>query len=518
MRKRSSDLSISPQIWSGRPSRSPSRESRTRATRRTRHPETRDAPAPVVPRPLRPRRRRPTIPKTPENVLGRPTAVAQEAHPREAGGLPGAAGTTRTPPRPAWCSRGCGARPAPPAPPAVASRRRRCRRPSPQCRAAFGRDGGARAPALRAGADGRRRRARVARLERALSSSPPPPTARKPARRALVFTMRGAQRHGAPGTRARRCCVCAAVTRRDGLGQETYLNLLLRNYLHYSEYEQAEKLRSKAQTPASRSNPQQCRHLYYLGRIRAVQLEYSEAKACLTQAHRKAPAAARGFAIELTKWITVVRLLLGEIPERRDLFPSGPGPREGKGASRKARDALAPYAALAQAVRARPGGVQGGGGDARRGVRGDDAPAVARLAATSSASACAGSRSPTSISLADVAASGLATNAGGRRRGGRATATAAWTPLWTIAAAGGRRGADAYATREPRRVHARRVLPHAHNEPCARGTAGGDGEARRAQRQARARAGGGARDAHHGGRRDGRVLKRKRVRLRREDE
>jgi 26S proteasome regulatory subunit N3 len=32
---------------------------------------------------------------------------------------------------------------------------------------------------------------------------------------------------------------------------------------------------------------QQCRHLYYLGRIRAVQLEYSEAKDCLQQAARK---------------------------------------------------------------------------------------------------------------------------------------------------------------------------------------------------------------------------------------
>ena len=167
------------------------------------------------------------------------------------------------------------------------------------------------------------------------------------ARLAFYFAL-AHERHGAPAD-ARATLLRlhrAAVTRRDDLGQETCLNLLLRNYLHYSEYEQAEKLRSKAQTPASRSNPQQCRHLYYLGRIRAVQLQYTEAKACLQQAHRKAPAAARGFAVELTKWITVVRLLLGEIPERRDLFPSGAR------ASRKARDALAPYAALAQAVRA----------------------------------------------------------------------------------------------------------------------------------------------------------------------
>jgi len=147
----------------------------------------------------------------------------------------------------------------------------------------------------------------------------------------------------------------ASVTRRDDVGQEMCLNLLLRNYLHYQEYDQAEKLRSKAQLPASRSNQQQCRHLYYLGRIRAVQLEYTEAKACLQQAHRKAPAAARGFAVELVKWITVVRLLLGEIPEKRDLVPSLSGAGAAGAGGRptaKERAALVPYTDLAQAVRA----------------------------------------------------------------------------------------------------------------------------------------------------------------------
>ncbi|KAK9818845.1 hypothetical protein WJX81_007258 [Elliptochloris bilobata] len=40
-----------------------------------------------------------------------------------------------------------------------------------------------------------------------------------------------------------------AVLRHDEYGQETLLNLLLRNYLHYNLYDQAEKLRSKAQRP-----------------------------------------------------------------------------------------------------------------------------------------------------------------------------------------------------------------------------------------------------------------------------
>lgn len=81
---------------------------------------------------------------------------------------------------------------------------------------------------------------------------------------------------------------CTAVLNHDDFGQEVLLNLLLRNYLHYSLYDQAEKLRAQAQRPeAARSNQQYCRYLFYFGRIRAVQLEYTEAKECLVQAARK---------------------------------------------------------------------------------------------------------------------------------------------------------------------------------------------------------------------------------------
>ena len=68
---------------------------------------------------------------------------------------------------------------------------------------------------------------------------------------------------------------------------------------------------------------QLCRYLYYLGRTRAIQLEYSEAKECLQQAIRKAPTAALGFRIECTKWSVLVRLLLGEIPERTVFVAAG---------------------------------------------------------------------------------------------------------------------------------------------------------------------------------------------------
>lgn len=130
-----------------------------------------------------------------------------------------------------------------------------------------------------------------------------------------------------------------ATLRHDELGQETLLNLLLRNYLHYNLYDQAEKLRSKTQRPEAQSNQQLSRYLYFLGRIRAIQLEYTDAKECLLQAARKAPQAAKGFRISCTKWAVLVRLLLGEIPERSIFMQPG------------MREALRPYFELTNAVR-----------------------------------------------------------------------------------------------------------------------------------------------------------------------
>ncbi len=68
---------------------------------------------------------------------------------------------------------------------------------------------------------------------------------------------------------------------------------------------------------------QLCRYLYYLGKIRTIQLEYTDAKECLLQAARKAPSSARGFRIQCTKWAAIVRLLLGEIPERTTFMQQG---------------------------------------------------------------------------------------------------------------------------------------------------------------------------------------------------
>ena len=109
-----------------------------------------------------------------------------------------------------------------------------------------------------------------------------------------------------------------ASLRHDDETQASLINRLLRNYIHYSLYDQADKLVSKTTFPTSAGNPQLTRFHYYLGRIKAVQLNYSEAHTNLQQAIRRAPPAktAPGFYQAVHKLSIVVELLMGEIPER----------------------------------------------------------------------------------------------------------------------------------------------------------------------------------------------------------
>lgn len=131
-----------------------------------------------------------------------------------------------------------------------------------------------------------------------------------------------------------------ATLRSDHEGQATLLNLLLRNYLHYNLFEQADKLVSKSTFPESASNNEWARYLFYLGRIKAAQLEYSEAHKHLLQATRKAPQySAIGFKQTVQKLAITVELLLGEIPDR-SVFRQ-----------QSMRKTLAPYFQLTQAVR-----------------------------------------------------------------------------------------------------------------------------------------------------------------------
>jgi 26S proteasome regulatory subunit N3 len=109
-----------------------------------------------------------------------------------------------------------------------------------------------------------------------------------------------------------------AVLRKDVDIQATVITLLLRNYLSTTHITQADLLIAHNTFPASASNNQIARYLYYLGRIRAIQLRYSEAHEHLTGATRKSPSSnsAGGFYQASTKLLVIVDLLMGDIPDR----------------------------------------------------------------------------------------------------------------------------------------------------------------------------------------------------------
>ncbi|ORZ25224.1 proteasome regulatory subunit C-terminal-domain-containing protein [Absidia repens] len=132
-----------------------------------------------------------------------------------------------------------------------------------------------------------------------------------------------------------------ATLRHDDETQATLLNLLLRNYFVHNLYDQADKLLSKSTFPENAGNNQAARYTYYLGRIKALQLDYTSAHTFLTQAIRKAPQnnVTAGFQQTVNKFFLVVQLLMGEIPER-SLFRQP-----------VLKKALVPYLHITQAVR-----------------------------------------------------------------------------------------------------------------------------------------------------------------------
>ena len=109
-----------------------------------------------------------------------------------------------------------------------------------------------------------------------------------------------------------------AVLRKDVDTQATVMTLLLRNYLSASHISQADLLISHNSFPAAAANNQIARFLFYLGRLRAIQLQYTDAHGHLIGATRKSPASssARGFYQASHKLLAVVELLMGDIPDR----------------------------------------------------------------------------------------------------------------------------------------------------------------------------------------------------------
>ncbi|CEJ03868.1 hypothetical protein RMCBS344292_17843 [Rhizopus microsporus] len=103
-----------------------------------------------------------------------------------------------------------------------------------------------------------------------------------------------------------------ATLRHDVESQATLLNLLLRNYFYHNLYDQADKLVSKTIFPEKAGNNQAARYAYYVGRLKALQLDYTAAHTYLTQAIRKAPQnnITAGFQQTVYKFFIVVQLLM----------------------------------------------------------------------------------------------------------------------------------------------------------------------------------------------------------------
>lgn len=132
-----------------------------------------------------------------------------------------------------------------------------------------------------------------------------------------------------------------SVLRKDQDTRATVTTLLLRNYLSTSHIPQADLLIAHSEFPTAASNNQIARYLYYLGRIRAIQLSYTEAHEHLIGATRKSPStpSAGGFYQAASKMLVVVELLMGDIPDRAIFRQPSLG------------QAMQPYLSLVQAVR-----------------------------------------------------------------------------------------------------------------------------------------------------------------------
>ncbi|KAF7637239.1 PCI domain-containing protein [Meloidogyne graminicola] len=113
-----------------------------------------------------------------------------------------------------------------------------------------------------------------------------------------------------------------AKTKKDSKGKAIAAIKILRSFIISNNYESAESFVSSVKTlPENATNNDWARWYYYLGLIEAMKgisvNNYKTAKKYFEIALRKAPTnGAIGFKQEVNKWLVLVMLLIGEIPER----------------------------------------------------------------------------------------------------------------------------------------------------------------------------------------------------------
>ena len=107
----------------------------------------------------------------------------------------------------------------------------------------------------------------------------------------------------------------------DEITQVTLINCIIRYYLITNNVDLARAFLSKTRFKENISTNEDSRYLFYIGRIEAIQMNYSEAYKHLTNSFRKAPEkTGEGFKTLVNKHIIVVQLLMGEIPDVKSLL------------------------------------------------------------------------------------------------------------------------------------------------------------------------------------------------------
>ena len=109
----------------------------------------------------------------------------------------------------------------------------------------------------------------------------------------------------------------------DQISQVTLINCIIRYYLNNKNIEMARSFISKTKFIENISSYEDARYLFYIGKIEAIQMNYSDSYTHLSSAFRKAPEkTGQGFKNLVNKYLILVQLLMGEIPDMKSLMKS----------------------------------------------------------------------------------------------------------------------------------------------------------------------------------------------------
>ena len=109
----------------------------------------------------------------------------------------------------------------------------------------------------------------------------------------------------------------------DFISQVTLINCIIRYYINNKNIEMARSFISKTKYVENISSYEDARYLFYIGKIEAIQMNYSDSYTHLSSSFRKAPEkTGDGFKNLVNKYLILVQLLMGEIPDMKSLMKS----------------------------------------------------------------------------------------------------------------------------------------------------------------------------------------------------